>query len=331
VPTRNPDNAPPRWRVALAFACIYLIWGSTYLAIRFAIETLPPLLMAGLRFVMAGSILYLIARLRGAPPPQRRNWQGAFVVGGLLLLCGNGGVVLAERRVASGLAALLVGGVPLYIALLEWLTPRGVRPGRRVTFGLVLGFAGIALLVAPGSFGGGHVDPIGALALIVGSFMWAAGSLYSRHAPLPESPLLGTAMEMLAGGTLLLVASAITGEMRRFDPTAVSARSLVALAYLLVFGSLIGFTAYVWLLRVVPATRVATYAYVNPVVAVLLGWAVAGEPLAARTILAAGIIIAAVVLVTTSRVPRAATVPQPERAPCTEKAGRKEDAVQRAC
>ncbi len=331
MPTPDSGNAPPRWRVAVAFACIYLIWGSTYLAIRFAIETLPPFLMAGLRFIIAGSILYLLARLRGAPPPQRRNWQGALVVGGLLLLCGNGGVVWAERRVASGLAALLVGGVPLYIALLEWLTPRGMRPGRRVTFGLVLGFVGITLLVAPGSLGGSHVDPIGALALIVGSFMWALGSLYSRRAPLPDSPLLGTAMEMLSGGALLLAASAITGEPRQLDVGAVSLRSLAAFGYLVLFGSLIGFTAYIWLLRVVPATRVATYAYVNPVVAILLGWVVAGEPLAARTILAAAVIISAVVLVTTSRVPRkpepAALAPTPAR----DQARREEGAPQRAC
>ncbi|MCL6431260.1 MAG: drug/metabolite exporter YedA [Anaerolineae bacterium] len=331
MPISDRHQAPPRWRVAVAFACIYLIWGSTYLAIRFAIETLPPFLMAGLRFIIAGSILYLLARLRGAPPPQPRNWRGALAVGGLLLLCGNGGVVWAERRVASGLAALLVGGVPLYIALLEWLVPRGVRPSRQVTVGLLLGFAGMALLVAPGELGGLHVDPVGALVLVVASFMWALGSLYSRRAPLPDSPLLGTAMEMLSGGALLLAASALTGEPRQLDVGAVSLRSLAAFGYLVLFGSLIGFTAYIWLLRVVPATRVATYAYVNPVVAILLGWVVAGEPLAARTVLAAAVIISAVVLVTTSRVPRKVEPATLAATPAGDKVRREEGARQRAC
>ncbi|MDI7274409.1 MAG: EamA family transporter, partial [Anaerolineae bacterium] len=198
--------------------------------------------------------------------------------------------------------------------------------------GLGLGFAGMALLVAPGGLGGGHVDPVGALVLIGGSFMWAVGSLYSRRARLPRSPLLGTAMEMLAGGALLLAASAVTGELSQFDPGRLSLRSLAACGYLLVFGSLIGFTAYIWLLRVVPATRVATYAYVNPVVAVFLGWALAGEPLSARTLLAAAVIVTAVVMVTTSRAPRQA-LPSAARLPESAEAELpgKGSAFERAC
>ena len=293
---------PPRWRVVTAFAAVYLIWGSTYLAIRIAIETMPPFLMAGIRFLIAGAILYAWTRWRGTPPPARSHWLAATIVGGLLLLGGNGGVVWAEQHVPSGLTALLIGTVPLWMALLNWLRPGGVKPGNGVIAGLTLGFMGITLLVGPGKLAGGHdVDSLGAAVLIIASLSWATGSLYSRRAQLPASPLLATAMEMLAGGALLLIAGLPAGEWTRFEPNALSLRSWVALGYLIVFGALIGFTAYIWLLRVTTPAQASTYAYVNPVVAILLGWAFAGEPLTARTLLAAAIIVAAVVVITTQR------------------------------
>jgi drug/metabolite transporter (DMT)-like permease len=294
---------PPRWQVATAFAAIYLIWGSTYLAIRIAIETFPPFLMAGIRFLIAGAILYPWSKLHGAPQPSRAHWLAATVVGGLLLLGGNGGVVWAEQHVPSGLTALLIGTVPLWMVLLDWLRRNGVKPSNSVIVGLMLGFVGITLLIGPGKIAGGRqVDLVGAAVLILASLSWATGSLYSRRAQLPASPLLATAMEMLAGGALLFVAGLLAGEWTRFNLSALSLRSWLALGYLIVFGALVGFTAYIWLLRVSTPAHVSTYAYVNPVVAIFLGWAFAGEPLTARTLLAAAVIVAAVVIITTYRV-----------------------------
>jgi drug/metabolite transporter (DMT)-like permease len=287
-------------RVVAAFAAVYLIWGSTYLAIRFAIETVPPFTMAGVRYLIAGAVLYGWMRLRGTSSPTRYHWISAAIVGGLLLLGGNGGVVWAEQRVPSGLTALLITSVPLWMALLNWLRPGGMRPSGPVAIGLFTGFAGVALLVSPGELAGGlHVDPLGGAVLLLASLSWAAGSLYSRHARFPESALLATAMEMIAGGVLLLAAGLVAGEWARLDLAAVSPKSFLAFAYLIAFGSLVGFTAYIWLLRVTTPARVSTYAYVNPVVAVFLGWALAGEPLTPRTLIAAAIIICAVVLITT--------------------------------
>ncbi len=302
---------PPRWQIATAFAAIYLIWGSTYLAIRFAVETFPPFLMAGMRFLVAGAILYPWARLRGAPQPARSHWLAAAIVGGLLLLGGNGGVVWAAQRVPSGLTALLIGTVPLWMALLDWLRRDGAKPSNGVIVGLLLGLFGIVLLVEPGKISGARqVDLAGAAVLILASLSWASGSLYSRRAQLPASPLLATGMEMLAGGALLLIVSLLAGEWARFDANALSLRSWLSLGYLIVFGALVGFTAYIWLLRVSTPAHVSTYAYVNPVVAIFLGWAFAGEPLTARTLLAAAVIVAAVVIITTYRT-RGATEKKP--------------------
>lgn len=312
---------PSVLRLAAALGALYLIWGSTYLAIRFAIDSLPPFLMAGVRFALAGAVLYAWSRSTGAPRPTRANWRAATLVGGCLLFAGNGGVVWAEQRVESGVAALLVTAVPLWMALLDWLRT-GRRPGWRVGAGLLIGFAGVSVLVRPGA-GGGTIDPLGAGVLLVASFCWAWGSLASKRLPLPSSPLLTTAMEMLAGGGLLLLASLVAGEPGGFDPGAVTTRSLVALGYLIAFGSLVGFTAYIWLLRVAPPALVGTYAYVNPIVAVVLGWAFAGEPLTARTLVAAAIIVTGVAVLSTARrkpeeagpkaVPEASVHPLPPR------------------
>ncbi|MFO7262038.1 MAG: EamA family transporter [bacterium] len=290
---------PSTAKLVAAFAAVYVIWGSTYLAILYAIETLPPFLMAGVRFLIAGAALYAWAWLRGARRPALVHWKSALIIGALMLVGGNGGVVWSEQRVASGLAALLVATVPLWMVLLEWVQRDGTRPDGRTLFGVALGLAGLALLVGPNALlGGERVDPLGAAALVLGSLSWAAGSLYSRRAPLPRSPLLGTAMEMLAGGALLTLLGLAVGEAGAVDLDAVSLRSILALLYLIVFGSLVGFTAYTWLLGVSTPARVSTYAYVNPVVAVLLGWAFAGEPITPRMAVAAVIIVGAVAAIT---------------------------------
>lgn len=303
----SPTEAPPRWKVLAAFAAVYLVWGSTYLAIRYAIETVPPFLMAGVRFTIAGLLLYGWSRWRGAPRPARVHWRSTAIVGGLLLLGGNGGVVWAEQRVPSGIAALIVAIVPVWIALLEWRAPGGKRPGWQVTGGLVAGTVGLGLLAMPTHANlGAAVDLVGAGVLVFATVSWAFGSILAKHSPLPASPLLATAMEMLMGGGWLILAGVATGELGQVHLAAVSARSWTALLYLITFGSLVGFTCYVWLLRVGSPTRAATYAYVNPVVAVFLGWAVAGEPISLRTVLAMLVIVGAVVLITSTGIRRGA-------------------------
>ena len=293
-------GAAQRLKIVIAFAAVYTIWGSTYLAIRFAIDTLPPFLMAGSRFLLSGTFLFVWMRLRGDPLPSRRHWISGAIIGGLMLLGGNGGVTWSEQRVPSGLAALMIATVPLWMGLLDWLRPGGKRPHAGVIVGLVLGFTGIALLVGPVKLAGGsHIDPLGAGVLVLGALCWSIGSLYSRTAEMPASPLLGTSLEMLCGGAWLWLAGTLAGEWGRLNLAAVSFRSAGAFAYLVVFGSLIGFSAYVWLLKAVPPARASTYAYVNPVVAVFLGWAVAGETLSPRTMIAAAVIIGAVVMITT--------------------------------
>jgi drug/metabolite transporter (DMT)-like permease len=285
-----------------AFAAVYLFWGSTYLAIRIAIETLPPFLMAATRHLIAGAVLYVWARRHGLPRPGPESWKSAVIAGALLLVGGNGAVVWAEKRVASGLAALLVATVPLWIAVLNWIRPGGARPGARTETGLVFGFAGMALLVDPSHLAGhGSVDLPGAALLVFGSLSWSVGSLYAIRARPSASPLMGSGMQMLSGGTLLLLAGLLTGEAKALATTAVSWRSVGALGYLVVFGSLAGFTSYIWLLRATTPARASTYAFVNPVVAVLLGWGFAGEAVTLRTIAAAAVIIAGVVIITTAR------------------------------
>jgi drug/metabolite transporter (DMT)-like permease len=286
-----------RTELIAAFAAVYVLWGSTYLAIRFGVETIPPFVLAGFRHLTAGLILYAVMRRRGAPRPSPKHWRSAAVVGGLMLLGGNGLVTWAEQRVPSGLAALIVASVPIWMTVLDGLQRRE-RPHGVVVLGLALGLGGIAFLVAPGRFAGGaRVDPLGAAALLTAALLWAIGSLYSRRAALPSSTFLATAMEMIAGGVLLMATATATGEWGALSPAAVSARSLLSLGYLIVAGSLLGFTAYVFLLGATTPARVSTYAYVNPVVAVFLGWLFAGEPVTARTLLATAVIVVSVALI----------------------------------
>jgi drug/metabolite transporter (DMT)-like permease len=292
-----------RARLIAAFAAVYLVWGSTYLAIRFAVETLPPLLMAGARFILAGVILLAWARARSPEvPPTRRDWHTGLISGALLLLGGNGLVVWAEQRVPSGIAALLVAVVPLWMVLLDWLRPGGRRPPALVFGGLALGLLGLVLLVGTDSLQGhSEVSIAGAGVLVLASLSWAAGSLYVKHAPRGSSSLNASATQMIAGGLCLAGVAAIFGEFGRLDLAHASSRSILGFLYLVTFGSLVGFTAYVYLLEHTSAARASTYAYVNPVVAVLLGWALANEPVTSRTLLAAAVILAAVAIITVAR------------------------------
>lgn len=302
LPAKNPTSPSP---IALwsAMISVYIIWGSTYLAIRFAIETLPPFLMAGTRFLIAGTILYQVRRARGDAAPSRGEWRSTAIIGILLLVGGNGGVVWAEQRVASGVAALIVGIAPLWMGLIDLLHPAGRRPGGWAILGLLLGFVGISVLVGPSQIvgQGKNVDLIGAFVLMLAALFWAIGSLYSRQALLPSSPLLWTAMEMLAGGAGLLLLGLLTGELKQLNLAAISLRSLLGMSYLIVFGSWVGLTCYTWLFRVAPTPLVATYAYVNPVVAVLLGYLLGAEPLTLQIIVAATIVVGSVALTTISQ------------------------------
>jgi drug/metabolite transporter (DMT)-like permease len=283
----------------LAFAAVYIVWGSTYLAIRFAIESIPPFLMAGARFAVAGLILVAWSRLRGAAWPTGREWGVALVTGSLLLLGGNGGVVWAEQQVPSSLAALIVSAVPLVTVALDWARPGGQRPGRATMLGLVTGFVGVAVLVNPGAGDAARVDPAGAAALLAATVSWSVGTLYSRRAKGAASPLMGAGANMLMGSVGLLAAGVVLGEPSRLDPAAVTPRSAAALIYLILVGAVIGFTAFFWLVRNTSTAKATTYAYVNPIVAIVLGWALAHEPVTPRVLVAATVIISGVVMITT--------------------------------
>jgi drug/metabolite transporter (DMT)-like permease len=292
-----------RTRIWLALVTLYIVWGSTYLAIRFAVETIPPFLMAGFRFLISGAILYAVRKWAGDPNPTPRQWRSAAIVGLLLLLGGNGLVSWAEQHIASGIAALMVASIPLWMVLLDALRPGGNRPDTRVVVGLLVGFGGIALLVgsAYGISPEDGLDFIGLGVLLLAALLWSVGSLYGRDADMPQSSLMGTAMEMLAGSAGLFVVGTIAGEWPQLRLEDVSRNSWLGLSYLVVFGSLVGFVSYSWLLRNAPISLVSTYAYVNPVVAIFLGAWLASERLTLPIILSALIIIGSVVIVNTSR------------------------------
>lgn len=294
------QRSSSRVKLVAAFAAVYIIWGSTYLGIRIAIETLPPFLMASARFLIAGALLYGWSRAQGAPAPSGRAWLTATIIGGLLLLGGNGAVTWAEQHVPSSMAALLIATEPLFIMLLDWLRPRGTRPTVRTWMAIILGFGGVAILVNPAQGLGSGVDLLGAMLVLLAALSWAIGSLYARRASLPASGAQASGMQMLAGGMLLGVVSLMSGEITTFNASDVSLRSFFAFGYLVVFGSLIAFSAYGWLIKHTTPTWAATYAYVNPMVAVLLGWALANEIVTGYTLLATVTITASVVLVTSA-------------------------------
>ncbi len=290
-------------KIWLALLAVYIVWGSTYLAIRFAVQTIPPFIMAGTRFLIPGAILYVWRRASGDASPTRLQWRSAAIVGIFLLLGGNGGVTWAEQRVASGVTALIVGSAPLWMVLIDMLRPGGQRPTWQTAGGVLIGLAGIALLVGPSQWNGSQLqmDTPGVAMLLLAALFWAVGSLYSRTAQLPASPLLGTGMEMLAGGVGLFLAGTLTGEWGRLDLAAITPPSLWGLAYLIACGSLVGFVAYTWLLRVAPTPLVATYAYVNPLIAIFVGNLLAKEALTPRLLVAALVIVSAVALINTGR------------------------------
>jgi drug/metabolite transporter (DMT)-like permease len=301
---------PSTLLVVVALGTVYVVWGSTYLAIAYVVETLPPFLAAGARFVAAGGLLlaFLLAqdrwrrRIAGATPlarPRLVEWRTALIVGGLLLLGGNGMVMVGEQTIPSGIAAVIIATVPIWMSVFDALLTRRA-PSLLAIGGLAAGLVGVAVLLLPSS-GIDALDPFGIGVLVFATISWAAGSLYNRYGPMPSNQLLGTGMQQLAGGVLLFVVGGALGEVGRVDPATVSFNSLLALAYLIVFGSLLAFTAYVWLLNNVPVTTVATYAFVNPIIAVGLGLLFRGEALTPRTLLAAAIIIGAVIAIVMGR------------------------------
>jgi drug/metabolite transporter (DMT)-like permease len=285
-----------RWQIALAFLAVYLCWGMTYLAMRIAVKDIPPHVMSGARFLLAGTLLHLWTRSRGVPAPSGKQWRAAAVIGAFLLLGGNATVAWAEQQVPSGLAAVLIAVAPLWMVGFEWARG-GSQPHSKVIIGLLLGLLGVALLVYPNGDASGDVSFSRALILILASASWAWGSVVSKVSPLPASPFLATGMEMIAGGLVILVAAALAGQFTGFRPAQVSADAALAWLFLVIFGSLVGFTAYIWLLGVTSIAKAGTYAYVNPIVAVFLGWAILREPITARTIVAALVILAGVALV----------------------------------
>lgn len=292
----------PAWKTLLAFAIIYLVWGSTFLAIRVGVREVPPLLLAALRFLIAGLVLYGWTIARGEPSPRRREWMSASLLA-LLIFVGDYGLLFwAEKRVPSGLAAIMMATIPAFMALSEIIFLRTQRLTLRLAIALLVGIAGVAVLVSRSlNLGGAPIDSAGAIALIVGAINWSVASVLTRKLPLPSSKVVSSASQMLAGGVLLSIASAALGEFHGFHPSAVSAGAWLSLAYLIVAGSIAGFTAYVWLIHHESPTKVGTYAYVNPIVAVLIGYFWGGEELGVRTILGAAFVLVSVVVITTTR------------------------------
>ena len=294
-------------KIWLALLSLYIVWGSTYLAIHFAVETIPPFLSAGIRFLVSGMILLVWRYSVGDALPTKRQWRSTTIIGILLLLGGNGLLSFAEQQVPSSIAALIIGSVPMWLVMIEALRPGGVKPNWQVILGLLIGFGGIFLLVGPTELTGNtqSLNSLGIGVLLLASFLWSVGSIYSRSADLPSSSLMATGAEMLAGGMVIVAFSGLIGEWNGFDITRVSTRSWLGLLYLITFGSLIGFVSYIWLLKNAPVSLVATYAYVNPLVAVFLGAWLADEIINARILVAGLIIIGSVALINqTKRKPK---------------------------
>lgn len=279
-----------------AYASTWLIWGSTYIAIRWAVATVPPFLMVGLRSLAAGAILLAWARIRGEAAPTRAQWIAAILAGALYFLIGHGGLFWAEQRVASGPAALMIATEHFWVVLMAWMLPGGRAPSRRAGLGIGIGLAGVAMLTLGGG-GEGGIDALGAVVLLIASAGWAAGSLWFSGERRPASPLYGAGMPLATGGVLLMIASAATGETARVRAEDFTPVAIASLLYLIIFGSVVAFTAFTWLVQTEGPSRAGSYAYINPFVAVLLGWALAGEALTARMLMAGAAIVLAVVLI----------------------------------
>lgn len=297
----EPTPRPPRWKTLLAFAIIYFVWGSTFLAIRIGVHEVPPLLLAGVRFFTAGIVLYAWMRAAGTASPSRREWASVTLLAALIFLVDYGLVFWAEQRVPSGITAVMLATIPVFIALLEILVLRTQKLSLRLGCALAVGLAGVTVLVSRSAgFGDAPIERSGAIALVVGAICWSLASVLTRKLQLPQSKVMSSGAQMLVGGALLLLAAAIFGEFNGFHWQVVSSRAWLALAYLTVAGSIIAFTAYVWLIHHESPTKVGTYAYVNPVVAVVLGYFLAGEALGARTVLGTILVLVSVVVITTT-------------------------------
>lgn len=295
-------HKPSTTAFIVAFAAIYIIWGSTYLGIRIAVETMPPFLMSGARFLLAGSVLMVLVRSRGTPKPTARQWRDNAIIGTFLLLGGNGFVSMAEQTLPSGLTALIIGIQPAFMVLTEWAWPGGLRPTKTTLFGLLLGFAGIAYLAAPWETTPTNSVNLPAIALVLlACVSWVYGSIWSRHVKNPAPPFLASAMQMLSGSIALFLGGVVHGELSTLNFKVISGHSIAAFFYLAFAGSLVGFSTFVWLMKYSTPALTSTYAYVNPIVAVFLGWLILDEPITTRTLLAAAIIIAAVVIITTQK------------------------------
>ncbi len=293
-------------KVWIALLALYIVWGSTYLGIKVAIETIPPFLHAGIRFLASGIILVIWQRSAGQAMPTRKQWISTAIIGNLLLLGGNGLVSWAEQFIPSGIAALIIGSVPMFLVVLEAVRPGGIKPTWQAIVGLIVGFAGIFILVGPAEISGSEMklDPFGVTALLTACLLWASGSIYSKSADLPKSTLMSTGAQMLMGSIGLFIVAGLTGEFSGWDAAAISSRSIYGLLYLIFIGSLIGFVSYGWLLQNAPISLVATYAYVNPIVAVLLGNWIGNEPLEPRIWLATVVIIGSVMFINSRNKPQ---------------------------
>lgn len=311
LPNMKSNSHPPAWKVLLAFAIIYFVWGSTFLAIRVGVREVPPFLLAGMRFLIAGGALYAWMRARGTPSPATREWGAASVLAVLIFVLDYGLLFWAERRVPSGVAAVMMATIPAFMALGEIFFLRTQRLTLRLALALLVGLAGVAVLVAPSmSFGEAPVDMAGAFALIVASVSWSVASALTRKMSLPPAKAMSSGAQMLVGGALLMLTAALLGEFRGFHVQAVSGGAWLALAYLIVAGSIVAFTAYVWLIHHESPTKVGTYAYVNPVVAVVIGHFWAGEAMGLRTIIGTLLVLVSVVVITTA--PAKQAQPSPE-------------------
>jgi drug/metabolite transporter (DMT)-like permease len=295
------DTHRPRWKTLLAFAIIYFVWGSTFLAIRIGVREVPPLLLAAMRFLVAGLVLYGWMIARGEPNPTGRQWRSASVLAILIFVIDYGSLFWAEQRVPSGVAAVMLATIPAFMALSEIIVLRTQRLTVRLALALLIGLGGVAVLMSRSlNLGGAPIDPVGAVALIIASMSFSVSSALARKLPLPPSKVMSSGAQMLAGGVFLVLTAAALGEFRRFHPSTVSAGAWLSLLYLIVAGSIVGFTAYVWLIDHESPTRVGTYAYVNPVVAVLLGYFLGGEELGLRTILGTLFVLISVLVITTT-------------------------------
>jgi drug/metabolite transporter (DMT)-like permease len=298
----------PTWKTLLAFAIIYFVWGSTFLAIRIGVAEVPPFLLAALRFLIAGVVLYAWMLLRREPSPTRRQWGSVLLLAFLIFVVDYGLLFWAEQRVPSGIAAVMMATIPVFMALSEIIFLRTQQLTVRLSLALLIGIAGVAVLMSHSlNLGAAPVDRVGAIALIIASIAWAIASALTRKLPLPSSKIMSSGAQMFAGGILLTLTSAALGEFRNFHPASISAKAWLSLLYLIVAGSIIAFTAYVWLIHHESPTKVGTYAYVNPVVAVVLGYFLGGELLDTRTVLGTAFVLISVIVITTTRAQKTAT------------------------